>query len=308
MKEEITYSIITPVYNREDCILRCLNSSMSQEYKGWEHIVVNDGSTDGTFKIVNACVQTNDRIRLLQMGKNKGTNAARNRAIQNAKGKFIIILDSDDYLFENALQVINDSITIHPGYLHYLFAQDDMFSIYQSNNLLKEKERELSFENWVKSEVGGDFVHVIDREMLCRFPFDETLRIYEDLNFMLIYKYSQKQQFINIIVVHRERNRLDSVTKETTLINSNAIQSQFEYLKQMIMNFEDDYRQYNLVKLNCMIRRCLIFSLALSDYGYYGYLSNKFNERNALAQIIFRLKLGRLLKYLIMVYSWIKHL
>lgn len=308
MNKEIVYSIITAVYNREDCILRCLNSILSQENKYWEHIVVDDGSTDKTAEFVSDFAKTSHRTRLLQIEKNGGTNAARNLAIKNAKGKYIIILDSDDYFLDNTLQIIDESINLHPGYLHYLFVQDDMSSIIQSNKLLKGKDKEILYENWVKGEIGGDFVHVINREMISKFPFDEELRIYENLNFMFMYRFSQKQMFINSIVVHRERDRNDSVTKESTLTKNTAIQSQYDYLKKIIANFEDDYSKFSHKKLNSMINRCLVFSLALSDYNYYKYQSKRVHKSIPGGSLICVLNLGCILKHLIMVYSRIKHL
>lgn len=308
MNKEIVYSIITAVYNREDCILRCLNSILSQENKSWEHIVVDDGSTDKTAEIVSDCAKTSHRIRLFQMEKNGGTNAARNLAVKNAKGKYIIILDSDDYFSDNALQVIDESISLHPGYLHYLFVQDDMSSIIQSNKLLKGKDKEILYESWVKSEIEGDFVHVINRKLISKFPFDEKLRIYENLAFMFMYRFSQKQMFINSTVVHRERNRDDSVTKESTLTRITAIQSQYEYLKKIIANFEDDYNKFSHKKLNSMINRCMVFSLALSDYSYYKDQSKRAHKSIPGGSLICALNLGCILKHLIMTYSRIKHL
>lgn len=308
MKNEISFSIVTPVYNREDCILRCLKSVTNQKNNNYEHLIVDDGSTDGTTNLIEEYAKTHQQIHFFKFSKNQGVNAARNYAIKNCKNKYVLFLDSDDYMNDNALDTIEENISLHQGYSHYLFAQNHRMDYYRSNSLLSSDFIEINFYNWIKNEISGDFLHVIYREIIQQFPFDEKLRIYEELNFMKMYKFSQKQLFINKAVMHIEISRFDSVSKEATLINSNAIQSQFEFLKQMIDSFEVDYKKYNIIKLNSMINRCLIFSLALSDYNYYKYLSKKYQKNILLGKVMCQLGLGPFLKFLIMSYSRIKHL
>ncbi|WP_321437109.1 glycosyltransferase family 2 protein [uncultured Bacteroides sp.] len=308
MKTEINFSIVTPVYNREDCILRCLNSITNQNFQNVEHLIVNDGSTDGTLDILETYSKSHPHVTILNLKKNRGVNAARNFAIKQCKNSYVIFLDSDDYMSNQALNIITEKINLYPGYLHYLFTTDDMTVHYNSNLLLNCESKEIKFANWIKGEIAGDFLHVMSREMIQQFLFNENLRIYEALNFMKMYRYSNKQRFVKTIVVHLERNRHDSVTKEATLINSNAIQSQCEYLKQMIDLFEDDYKKYNISGLYSMINRCLIFNLALSDYNSYKYLSKRFKKRVIFDKIICKLKLGYLIKLLIVAYSRIKNL
>jgi glycosyltransferase involved in cell wall biosynthesis len=308
MKFEISFSIITPVYNREDCILRCLNSVTNQNCQTIEHLIINDGSTDGTLDILKKYSENHSHVTILNFENNKGVNAARNLAIKQCKNNYIIFLDSDDYMINQALNEITEKIILYPGYLHYLFAMDDMTVYYNSNPLLNCESKEIQFFNWIKNEIAGDFLHVMSREMIQQFPFNEKLRIYEALNFMQMYRYSNKQRFIKIGVVHRERNRHDSVTKEAILISSNAIQSQCDYLKHMINYFEYDYKKYNIYMLNSIINRCLILNLALSDYAYYNYLSDRFNKRILFGKIICKLNLGNLIKVLIITYSRIKNL
>lgn len=308
MIADISFSIITPVYNREDCILRCLDSVTNQNSLNIEHLIVDDGSTDGTLELIKKYSKDHSHISVFSLNNNKGVNAARNFAIKRCKNNYIIFLDSDDFMCENALETISEKINLYSGYMHYLFAQNDRLNYYISNPLLKCESTEIEFSDWIKEKISGDFLHVMSREMVQQFLFNEKLRIYEDLNFMQMYRYSKKQRFINLFLVNRERDRSDSVTKETTLKSSSAIEFQCEYLKQMIDLFESDYKKNNVAKLNSMINRCLIFSLALSNYSYYKYLSRKFNKNSFLNKAIYKMNLGFLLKYLIIMYSWIKHL
>ena len=227
----ISFTIITPVFNREDCIGRCIDSVVVQNYPAVEYWIVNDGSTDKTDVIVESYVKRYPYIKYHKFTKNRGVNAARNYAIQNSTGDFIIFLDSDDFFTEDALNTIQQQILSHPDYLHYLFAQDDRMDYYNQNPLLKNEWVELSFPEFLSGKVSGDFAHIMSRTLIQPFPFDEKLRIYEALNFLRIFKAGKKQLFSKQIVVMRERNRFDSATKESLLNNKKAITNQYLALK-----------------------------------------------------------------------------
>ena len=96
-------SIIVPSYNSEKFLDNCINSLIAQSYNNFEVIVVNDGSNDGTESKVNSYVEKYDNIRLITQA-NQGVSAARNTGIENAKGEFILFLDSDDYIDDGMLE------------------------------------------------------------------------------------------------------------------------------------------------------------------------------------------------------------
>ena len=89
-------SIIMPAYNAEKYIEQAVRSVMMQTYKGWELIVIDDGSVDETATILANLAAFDDRIVFLQNEKNRGVSYTRNRAISLAKGEWIAFLDSDD--------------------------------------------------------------------------------------------------------------------------------------------------------------------------------------------------------------------
>jgi len=88
-------SVITPAYNVEPYIGQAIESVLGQTFTDFEQIVVDDGSTDGTLRIVEAAARNDRRIRVLRQN-NQGIAGARNRAIQAASGRMIAILDGDD--------------------------------------------------------------------------------------------------------------------------------------------------------------------------------------------------------------------
>lgn len=96
-------SIITPVYNAEKYLDTCINSVLKQTYTNWELILVNDGSTDNSWKIIKQYSQLDNRIRCINK-TNEGPSLSRKLGTIQSKGKYIQYLDSDDFLLEKAIE------------------------------------------------------------------------------------------------------------------------------------------------------------------------------------------------------------
>ena len=97
-------SVIMPTYNRSDIILRAIMSVMAQSYRGFELLIVDDGSTDSTVDRVASLVDP--RIRLIKLGGRFGVSYARNVGLQESRGSYIAYLDSDDWWDHNFLLVM----------------------------------------------------------------------------------------------------------------------------------------------------------------------------------------------------------
>lgn len=95
------FSVVMPVYNCADYLDESIRSVISQTFKNWELIIVNDGSTDSTELILEK-YQGNDQIKIINQ-KNSGSAAARNRGFEEVSGVYISLLDADDWLYSNAL-------------------------------------------------------------------------------------------------------------------------------------------------------------------------------------------------------------
>lgn len=93
-------SIIIPTYNRANLIVETLDSIITQTYSNWECIIIDDGSTDNTFEIIQDYINKDSRIKYYQrpLKKSKGPSSCRNFGIEKAKGEFVLFLDSDDLL------------------------------------------------------------------------------------------------------------------------------------------------------------------------------------------------------------------
>ena len=96
-------SVIIPVYNVEKYLPQCLESVVNQTLQDIEIICVNDGSTDGSLKVLEDYAQKDSRIRIINQD-NQGQGVARNNALKIAEGEYIAFVDSDDWLETDALE------------------------------------------------------------------------------------------------------------------------------------------------------------------------------------------------------------
>lgn len=107
-------SIIIPVYNVENYIRECLDSLLQQDLSACEVLCVNDGSTDGSLAILHEYQAAHPNVFRVFSQINQGQAAARNKALDEARGEFVIFLDSDDYYLPNAIATIITYIKKYP--------------------------------------------------------------------------------------------------------------------------------------------------------------------------------------------------
>lgn len=101
-------SVIIPIYNRDYCLSRCLESVLQQTFTNWECILIDDGSTDRTLSVCRTYVDKDSRFQVYSQ-PNGGVSAARNLALEHAGGEYIAFIDSDDWVEPNYLQVLYES-------------------------------------------------------------------------------------------------------------------------------------------------------------------------------------------------------
>ena len=105
----IDVSVIVPIYNVEEYLKDCIESLVHQTYHNIEIILVDDGSTDCCPKICDEYLNVDSRVKVIHQ-KNKGLPGARNSGLKIANGDWVLFLDSDDWLVENAIeQLLNCS-------------------------------------------------------------------------------------------------------------------------------------------------------------------------------------------------------
>jgi glycosyltransferase involved in cell wall biosynthesis len=154
-------SIITPMYNAQDVIEDNIKSVLDQTYSNWEQIIIDDGSTDQSQKIVKK-YDSVDNIRYFKTETNKGVSNARNLGLEKASGKYIAFLDSDDIWKSQKLE----------KQLQFMDREKSFFSftayeiVDQNYNIIKNKinvPKQVSYHKLLKGNVIACSTVMIDR-------------------------------------------------------------------------------------------------------------------------------------------------
>jgi len=180
-------SVIIPVYNREELVREAIQSVYEQTYRPIECIVVDDGSTDNSVKIIQGLAQklNSEEFTLIAVKQqNAGAPAARNKGIDNAKGAFIQFLDSDDLLYPNK---IKDQVSVFQN-------QEKIDGVYgnwhhgtiESHVLIKGEK----WKDTVSQFYGGRVIHTLSFLFRRSFintigPWDESLKRNQEIDYFL---------------------------------------------------------------------------------------------------------------------------
>lgn len=219
-------SIIVPAYNIESYILRCIQSLQSQTYDNLEIIIVNDGSVDGTGKIINEIAEKDNRIVVIHK-ENGGVSSARIAGINAATGEYIGFVDGDDYvepeMFEHLLKNAEDSEAdiSHCGY--QMVFPDGHIDYYYNTG----RKEALSYLQGVCALVEGRFIEpglwnkLYRKEIVVGFEnsplWDSSIRINEDvlMNYILFSK-AKKSLYEDISYYHYVLRKGSAATTHTS--------------------------------------------------------------------------------------------
>lgn len=171
-------SVITPTYNRRDCILNSVKSVQNQKNTNisWEMIIHDDGSTDNTKALFHDIKDS--RIHYEYDNINRGVNAARNRAIKRSNGDYLLLLDSDDQLTKNAFQVIDK---------HYKNNELEAINFFGTKDIKTGKKmscihktRKYTYKEYLSQEyVTGEFIALVRKDVFEKYTFDEDRFCFE---------------------------------------------------------------------------------------------------------------------------------
>lgn len=165
-------SIITPAYNGEKYIAETIESVLAQTYQHWEMLIVNDYSTDNTIQIVQSYAAKDKRIKLLNLNQNSGVVVARNTAIQNAKGRYIAFLDSDDLWKKEKLKKQLEFMQQN-GYA-FMFTAYEHFKDNKENIQNKvEAPSSLNYKQALKGNQIGCLTVMLDRKQIKNIEFSQ---------------------------------------------------------------------------------------------------------------------------------------
>mgnify|MGYP001256716937 FL=1 len=202
-----TVSVIIPVYNTEEYVEQCLNSVCNQTYEALEIIVIDDGSTDNSLKIIEEFINKDNRFILYRFDERKGVGAARNLGLSKAKGEFIYFVDSDDYVPNETIKYLVENISnfdlirgkIKNTYLNSSFTIT--FKGLFNPKIYDEDKYKLIINNSICN-------FLFRREFLIEnnFKFSEENKVYSDLFFLIpVLEKSKQVPFLKEAVSFRRK-------------------------------------------------------------------------------------------------------
>ncbi len=221
---EAKISVVIPAYNVAGYIEHCLDSILAQTFKDYQVIVVDDGSTDNTPKIIDEYAKKDQRIQVVHK-KNEGVSIARNTGVKLAQGEYILFFDGDDfvepYCMEELYEIVREkeADTVIYGYHRYennrikettlpIFPE----GMYQGQDILKKLAirfigvSEQGVNDWLAGKKNGLYVEnpALWRTMVStkiikenQLMFDKNLKVGEDTIFITQYLSFAKKCYVH---------------------------------------------------------------------------------------------------------------
>lgn len=189
MENDDLISVIVPVYNVEKYLEKCVNSIIMQTYSNLEILLIDDGSTDKSSYICDDFAKKDKRIKAFHIG-NKGVSFARNKGIEEAKGKYIQFVDADDYIEKNMIEILyNNAIKYNADLSTCNIKQFDEKGRETSENI-KKGFHVYNNDEYIKNiyddtmYYGYPINKLFKREYIGKIRFNENISNSEDLLFL----------------------------------------------------------------------------------------------------------------------------
>lgn len=296
------FSLIIPAYNVEKYIKKCLDSVLNQTYTNYEIIIINDGSTDNTSKILES-YKSNKKIKIINQ-ENKGLSSARNTGVSNAKGDYILFIDSDDFIEKELLETLNKTIKDEDLIRFQIRTLDE------TNKIIKEyKEETFNNLNGIEAfnklskynlvELAVCYAYKKETFLKNNYRFEEKT-YHEDFGLIpYIIISSKKVTSINYIgynYLQRKNSIMNNTDYEKEIKKSNDVLKHYKNLIKWSQNIEGDLTIYKSFIANSVILK----SLNLKEKDYKNYIK-KLKEYKVYDNLLTNNKENKIKKILIKI-------
>lgn len=263
---KVKVSIIIPMYNSGSFIIEMINSIINQTYSDWELIIVDDISSDDTFKKVSNYIINEDRIKLFKRDRlPKGAQTCRNMGFENSIGEYVVFFDADDLISKNCLQ---QRVNFMEKNLELDFSIFPAHTINKSNEIFQTKSKRIyaktnqtdNFGSLLKGEVPfAVWTNIYRRTSVSKMSWDEEVKVFQDFyfNFLAIinglkFKYCVNAEFDYFYRVNSGEN-----TITYNFIKSEKVVSTIYMFERVInkLSQRDDF----LIRKKQLFNFCLIY-------------------------------------------------
>ncbi|MFC4164716.1 glycosyltransferase family 2 protein [Epilithonimonas zeae] len=287
-------SIVIPVYNAEDYILRCLDSIKNQSYKNFEIILVNDRSSDNTLDVLNRYKLINNDldVKIFTNEKNSGPSISRNLGIEMSTGEYLFFIDADDDLVDStALESLINKTYDKPDIVMggNNFFVDGKLTVSNYHTLKNKKETYINNEilngffstEW--ASVVWNKLYDIQFVKKNHLRFAERLLHEDELWVFQASALAQKVNFVNKKTYNYYYSNKGSITANVGIKNLNDYKA---ILKEKL-KFSEEYDLYDINNqtqnyVKNFAKRILLAKVALLDYktfrSFYSDLKEDFKN------------------------------
>jgi glycosyltransferase involved in cell wall biosynthesis len=264
-------SIIIPVYNVEKYISRCLDAILNQSFHNFEVILVNDCSLDNSREIAVEFAQKDSRIKIIDNQENSGAAWSRMIGYTNATGKYIMFCDPDDFLPDDALEHLYNSIS-HDNEVDICIG--NFQRVYPDGSKSKVFENRLKYGNdkWsvAKSTLKGDTPHYLWNKIYKAELFkNNQLLTYKNFSkssdeylFFQILQYCQKIITVDKVVYYYYDNYESTSYNKNNVNSLNAMITSWNYIENIYGEKKDFI---SLIKKNKIAKYAKFIAIANGD-------------------------------------------
>ena len=274
-------TIIIPIYKVEKYLSRCIESVLEQTYKNLQIILVDDGSPDNCGKICDEYAKKDNRIQVIHK-ENGGLSDARNKGLEIAKGKYIYLLDSDDYLEINTIQYLHSLAEEYQADI-IVGKERLVFENCKCNNYKCEKEEveiynekealEIMLYNTKFTNMGCNKLYKTNLFEGIKYPFG---KLYEDLGttYKLIVK-SEKIVLTNQYTYNYLIDRNDSIMNKK--FNEKRMDG-LEFAEEILQYINKSYPSLTDAAIFRLYIECVYILLKLPNKKIYKEQNDKIKK------------------------------
>ena len=185
---EALISVVVPVYNVKDYVEKCLSCILNQTYSNLEILIFDDGSTDGSLEICRHIAEKNKRVHLKEL-KHKGVSYVRNLGVAEARGDYLVFIDSDDFVDLNYVEELYRAAVTTGASIAVCsccrIKVDEKPPKRKAFPIIEILNREQAMKELVKDQkiLSTVCMKIFEREVYKQLQFPEG-RVYEDLSVM----------------------------------------------------------------------------------------------------------------------------
>ncbi len=277
-------SVIVPIYNVEKYLPYCIDSIVEQTYKNLEIILIDDGSSDNCGKICDDYAKKDKRIRVIHK-KNEGIAITRNRGLDEAKGKYIFFVDSDDSIIKETIK-----------YLYTLEQKYNADIAIGQSNVIYEENLTKSLEKNTDKEDDKDIVKTYNTEqaieaMLYNTEFTNNVwnKLYKKETFFDV-RFPEKKIYEDLAVAYKILANAKTVVlgnkrtynyltnRKNSIMNTNFSQERMQGLKfaeDMVEYISIEYPEIRKAAISRLYMECIFILLKIPNNKEYRQANKK---------------------------------